>query len=67
MIRSTFFIITSEISREGTDTQLITFSGRPASIAAFLMILAASMEQLTAFGCGETMIAFLVFNAIRIL
>ena len=67
IIRSTFFIRTSEISRVGVSIQLMTCSGIPACMAASRMIFAAAMEHFTAWGWGERMIAFLVFRASMIL
>ena len=67
MMRSTLFIKVSEISREGTEIQLMTCSGRPASTAASRMIFAAAMEQFTAWGWGERMMALRVLRASMIL
>ena len=39
--------------------------GAPASIAAFRIILQASIVEFLALGCGEKIIPFLVFNAIN--
>ena len=62
------FLITSLVSsREGTSIHPIIPSGAPAFTAASSTILAAAMVLFFARGCGEMIIAFLVFNAIRVL
>ena len=49
---------------DGVEIHAIAFGGMPISIAAFLIIRTASIVQFVACGCGETMMAFLVFRAI---
>ncbi len=52
-------------SIDGTSIQPMISSGAPALTAASKTILAASIVDLAALGCGEKMIAFLVFKAIN--
>ena len=50
---------------EGSSIQPIILAGAPASTADSRTILAASTVHLFARGCGEKMMAFLVFRARR--
>ena len=59
------FISAFESSIEGTSIQPIISSGAPAAIAASRTNFAAAIVDFFALGCGEKIIAFLVFNAKR--
>jgi len=54
-------------STDGWSIHPIIPSGAPALTAASKTTLAASIVAFLALGCGEMIIAFLVFNAIKVL
>ncbi len=56
-----------EASIDGSSTHPMISSGAPALTAASRMILAASIVDCFALGCGEKMIAFLVLSEINAL
>ena len=61
-------LITSFVnSSEGTSIQLMMPSGAPALTAASKTTFAAAIVQFLARGCGEMIIAFLVFKEISVL
>ena len=64
---SASFITVFVSSRDGTSIQPMMPSGAPAFTAASRTTLAAAMVQAFARGCGEMMMAFLVFKQIRVL
>ncbi|OPZ88229.1 MAG: hypothetical protein BWY74_03213 [Firmicutes bacterium ADurb.Bin419] len=66
-IMSASFITIFVSSRLGTSIQSIIPSGAPAATAASSTILAASIVEFFALGCGLIIIAFLVFNEISVL
>ena len=59
------FINWLDNSIDGTSIQPIISSGAPALTAASKTTFAAAIVDLVALGCGEKIIAFLVFNAIN--
>ena len=59
------FINWFDKSIDGISIQPIISSGAPALTAASKTILAASIVHFVALGCGEKIIAFLVFKAIN--
>ena len=59
------FIKALESSIDGTSIQPIISSGAPAFTAASRTIFAASIVHFLALGCGEKIIPFLVFKAIK--
>ena len=59
------FINWPESSIEGTSIQPIMSLGAPALTAASKTNFAAAIVHFLALGCGEKMIPFLVFNAIK--
>ena len=66
-IISASFITVLVSSRDGTSIHPIISSGAPAFTAASRTTFAAAMVQAFARGCGEMIIAFLVFKQIRVL
>lgn len=64
-IRSEFLITSLVSSRDGTSIQPMIPAGAPALTAASRTILAASMVQFFARGCGEMMMALRVFKQIK--
>ena len=64
---SASFITVLVSSRDGTSIQPMMPSGAPAFTAASRTTFAAAMVQAFARGCGEMIMAFLVFKQIRVL
>ena len=59
------FINCPDNSTDGTSIHPIISAGAPALTAASNTTLAAAIVDFVALGCGEKIIAFLVFNAIK--
>ena len=55
------------MARDGASIHRMMPSGAPAFTAASRMTFAAAMVEFLALGCGEKMMAFLVFKAKRAL
>ena len=66
-IKSALSISSLDAATLGSSIQPIIFSGAPYSTAVSSAILAVSIVHFLALGCGENIIAFLVFNASNIL